>query len=180
MCAYIHLFSEISELIDFRQIDGHTNPHTQTLHVPELPISDACFHPSRTSILLAGPRPFYYTYDLQSGTSHRSPRGLWGTTFTNKRSTDTNAKLQNRTFSPTGDILAVTGRRGYIHVVDWKDGASGGQVIGSVKANSSVKSIRWNNQGELLSLSEDSEVYGMSLHGGALGGGRMMAAIGAS
>ena len=175
MCAYIHLLAEISELIDFQQIDGHTNPHIQTLH-----ISNTCFHPNGTSILLAGPRQFYYTYDLQSRTSHRSPRGLWGTTFTNKRSTDTNAKLQNRTFSPTGDILAVTGRRGYIHVVDWKGGASEGQVIGNVKANSSVKSMRWNNQGELLSLSEDSEVYEMSPHGGALGGGRMMAATGAS
>ena len=141
------------------QIDGHTNPHIQTLHIPELPLSNACFHPSGTSILLTGPRPFYYTYDLQSGTSHRSPRGLWGTTFTDKRSTDTNASLQTCSFSSTGDMLAVAGRRGYIHLVDWKATASGSQVIGSVKMNSSVKSIWWNNQGELLSLGEDSEVY---------------------
>jgi len=56
-------------------------------------------------------------------------------------------------------MLAVAGRRGYIHLVDWKATASGSQVIGSVKMNSSVKSLWWNNQGELLSLAEDSEVY---------------------
>ena len=43
--------------------------------------------------------------------------------------------------------------------MDWKATASGSQVIGSVKMNSSVKSLWWNNQGELLSLGEDSEVY---------------------
>ena len=43
--------------------------------------------------------------------------------------------------------------------MDWKAGASGSQVIGSVKMNSSVRSIWWNGQGELLSLGEDSEVY---------------------
>ncbi|KAF8139808.1 WD40-repeat-containing domain protein [Boletus edulis] len=62
-------------------VDGLTNPHAQTLHIPSLPLTNAMFHPSGSSILLTGPRPFYYTYDLQSGTSHRSPRGLWGTTF---------------------------------------------------------------------------------------------------
>ena len=144
---------------EFWQVDGHTNPHIQTLHIPELPLGNACFHPSGTSILLTGPRPFYYTYDLQSGTSHRSPRGLWGTTFTDKRSTDTGASLQTCSFSPTGEMLAVAGRRGYVHLVDWKATASGSQVIGSVKMNSSVKSLWWNNQGELLSLAEDSEVY---------------------
>ena len=56
-------------------------------------------------------------------------------------------------------MLAVAGRRGYVHLVDWKATASGSQVIGSVKMNSSVKSLWWNNQGELLSLGEDSEVY---------------------
>ena len=143
----------------FLQIDGHTNPHIQTLHIPELPLSNACFHPGGTSILLTGPRPFYYTYDLQSGTSHRSPRGLWGTTFTDKRSTDTDASIQTCSFSSTGEMLAVAGRRGYIHLVDWKAAASGSQVIGSVKMNSTVKSLWWNKRGELLSLAEDSEVY---------------------
>ena len=70
-----------------------------------------------------------------------------------------NASLQTCSFSSTGEMLAVAGRRGYIHLVDWKATAAGSQVIGSVKMNSSVKSLWWNNQGELLSLGEDSEIY---------------------
>lgn len=141
------------------QIDGHTNPHLQTLHVPELPITNATFHPSGTSILLTGPRPFYYTYDLQSGASHRSPRGLWGTTFSNGTTSDTGSSIETCAFNATGEILAVAGRRGYVHLVDWKSAATGSQVVGSVKMNSTVKSLWWNNDGELLSMAEDSEIY---------------------
>ena len=66
-------------------------------------------------------------------------------------------------FSPTGDILAVAGRRGHIHLVDWNSGA--GQVVASLKMNAGVKSLWWSkgNGGgerqELLTLGENSEVY---------------------
>ncbi|KAG1809767.1 WD40-repeat-containing domain protein [Suillus plorans] len=139
-------------------IDGLTNPHAQTLHVPSLPITNAVFHPSGTSILMTGPRPFYYTYDLQSGASHRSPRGLWGTTFSSGRG-DQGASMEISSFNPTGDILAVAGRRGQVHLVDWRSGAA--QVVGELKANTNVKSLWWSKAGtdELLGLTEDSQVY---------------------
>ncbi|KAG1814317.1 WD40 repeat-like protein [Suillus subaureus] len=139
-------------------IDGLTNPHAQTLHVPSLPITNAVFHPSGTSILMTGPRPFYYTYDLQSGASHRSPRGLWGTTFSSGRE-DQGASMEISSFNPTGEILAVAGRRGQVHLVDWRSGAA--QVMGELKANANVKSLWWSKAGagELLGLTEDSQVY---------------------
>jgi U3 small nucleolar RNA-associated protein 18 len=114
--------------------------------------SAALFHPSGQSLLVSGPRPFFYTYDLHSGTSQHHARGLWGTTFNNL--TDGTAVLQRRrkrgadgeaggrgdaesmsltSFSPHGDMLAVAGRGGYVHLVDWKSGA--GQVIGSLKCS---------------------------------------------
>jgi U3 small nucleolar RNA-associated protein 18 len=37
-------------------------------------------------------------------------------------------------FSPSGELLAVAGHNGYIHLVDWKSGA--GQVIDSLKCAS--------------------------------------------
>ncbi|EGN94195.1 hypothetical protein SERLA73DRAFT_115150 [Serpula lacrymans var. lacrymans S7.3] len=139
-------------------IDGLTNPHMQTLHIPSLPLSNAVFHPDGSSILLTGSRPFYYTYDLQSGASHRSPRGLWGTTFSSDR-TAQGATMEMCAFNPTGDILAVAGRRGYIHLVDWRSGTA--QVTGELKANTAIKSIWWarGGRGELMSLGEDSQVY---------------------
>ncbi|EPQ61287.1 WD40 repeat-like protein [Gloeophyllum trabeum ATCC 11539] len=139
-------------------IDGHSNPHLQTLHIPSLPLTNALFHPDGSSVLLVGPRPFYYTYDLQSGTSRRSPRGLWGTTFTNN--TNAAESMETCAFSPDGSVLAVAGRRGAVHLVDWQSG--GGQVVGSVKMNAGVKSVWWARGGEgreLMTLSQDSEVY---------------------
>ncbi|THH12967.1 hypothetical protein EW146_g7197 [Bondarzewia mesenterica] len=143
-------------------IDGHTNPHLQTLHIPSLPVTTAQFHPSGSSILLTGQRPYYYTYDLQSGATVRSPRGLWGTTFNTSNPSAQDQSMEICAFNPTGDVLAVAGRRGYVHLVDWKSGA--GQVVGSVKANAAIKSLWWARgvaagARELMALGEDAEVY---------------------
>ena len=64
-------------------------------------------------------------------------------------------------FDPTGEVLAVAGKRGYVHLVDWRSGA--GQVVGSVKMNSGVKGVWWSRgssgRNELMSLGQNSEVY---------------------
>ncbi|KAI0367456.1 hypothetical protein BV20DRAFT_950183 [Pilatotrama ljubarskyi] len=137
-------------------VDGHTNPHLQTLHIPSLPITNAMFHPGGTSVLLTGPRPFYYTYDLQTGATQRSPRGLWGTTFSNINQAAQDGSMEICAFDHTGSVLAVAGRRGHVHLVDWR--AGGGQVVGSVKMNTGAKSLWWSGE-ELMTLGEDSEVY---------------------
>ncbi|KAF9042256.1 WD40-repeat-containing domain protein [Panaeolus papilionaceus] len=139
-------------------IDGHLSPLISTLHVPTLPIlnsSSVLFHPSGNSMLLSGPRPFFYTYDLQTGTSTMHRRGLWGSGFDDssilssapsrkRRKEDGKGRgerqntetIQHAAFSPaTGSVLAVAGKGGNVHLVDWKSGA--GQVIGSLKCTSS-------------------------------------------
>ncbi|KAJ3839760.1 WD40-repeat-containing domain protein [Lentinula raphanica] len=190
-------------------IDGHTSPLLQTLHIPSLPLSSqssVTFHPSGSHLLLTGSRPFYFIYDLQSGTltsSDQSKHGLWGNRFE-----DTSATLQapvasrkrgrtrgtgvdestggaigshhhNNSSAPgmevtafepsTGSVLAVAGRGGYVHLVDWKSGA--GQVIGSLKCSNGgggVKGLWWTSAGSKLDsgtrdyltvLTGDSEVY---------------------
>jgi len=121
-------------------------------------MTSALFHPAGTSVLLTGPRPYFYTYDLQSGSASRSPRGLWGTTFSGDQMKE--GSMEICAFNPTGEVLAVAGRRGYVHLVDWRSGT--GQVVGSVKMNSAVKGVWWARGGagsELMSLGEDAEVY---------------------
>jgi U3 small nucleolar RNA-associated protein 18 len=192
------------------QIDGHTSPLLQTLHIPSLPLSQSSvtFHPSGGSLLLTGSRPFYFVYDLQRGEmQHKSGRGLWGsfdtttsvTTSHRKRgrgrgtdvaSQDTagNAEGMDITaFNPSGDMLAVAGRGGNVHLVDWKSGA--GQVVGDLKCGQSVKALWWTGAGadggELAALTADSEVYLWDIgerrclrrwkdEGGFRGSGRMM------
>ncbi|KAG8834272.1 hypothetical protein FRC18_002293 [Serendipita sp. 400] len=142
-------------------VDGKTNPLLQTVHIPSLPIGSAVFHPSGSTVLLTGPRPFFFRYDLQSGVCSKSPRGLWGT-FTSKVD-DGEHSLEISVFSPAGDVLAVAGRQGRIYLVDWKSGSP--QVIASFKMNTPVKSLWWNpaasvtEQQELYTLGENSDVY---------------------
>ncbi|GJN92625.1 hypothetical protein Rhopal_005660-T1 [Rhodotorula paludigena] len=160
------LFSATSDRrLRLFQIDGTTNPLLQTLHVPELPIQAAAFHPSGSSVLLTGSRPFFLSYDLQTGQTLRSPRGLLhaGLGGSDRASTGGSGGLERFRFSPgAGDVLALAGRRGYVHLVDW--GASGvsrgGQVLGEVKMNAPVVGLAWQRDGrELVTLGEDSDVY---------------------
>jgi len=66
-------------------------------------------------------------------------------------------------FNPSGDLLAVAGRRGYVHLAHWPHtggGGGAGQVIGSVKANAGVRALWWLPNGrELMTLGEDAEAY---------------------
>ncbi|KAF9007849.1 WD40-repeat-containing domain protein [Cyathus striatus] len=140
-------------------VDGHTSPLLSTLHVPSLPITSptsAVFHPLGNSILLTGPRPYFFTHDLQSGATVKHSRGLWGTTFSSinesvngsrkrsrsaKNGGDSGEGISLTAFSPyTGDMLAVAGRGGYVHLVDWKSGA--GQVVGSLKCGATGGGIQ--------------------------------------
>lgn len=71
--------------------------------------------------------------------------------------------MEKCAFSPSGEVLAVGGRRGYVHLVDWT--AGGAQVVGSVKMNAGVRALwwahgRWGEAGRtLMTLAEDSTVY---------------------
>ncbi|KAF7298031.1 Methyltransf-2 domain-containing protein [Mycena chlorophos] len=159
-------------------VDGHTSPLLHTLHIPTLPLlqSSATFHPSGNSLLLTGQRPFYFVYDLQRGEmQHKAGRGLWGSFDSSatvaaprkrSRGRDHNHNnngasaegLEITSFDPRGEVLAVAGRGGKIHLVDWKSGA--GQVIDDLKCGAAVKSLWWgSDDGSLVALDNDSYVY---------------------
>ena len=69
--------------------------------------------------------------------------------------------MEHCAFDPSGSVLAVAGRRGYVHLIDWRSGAA--QVVGSVKMNSGVQSLWWNRHSgsdassELMTLGADAE-----------------------
>ncbi|KAG9017873.1 hypothetical protein FRB93_004684 [Tulasnella sp. JGI-2019a] len=164
-------------------IDGLTNPLLQTLHTPSLPITNAQFHPSGQSVLLTGARPYYVCYDLQSGAAIQSPRGIWSSAVSSSTDgmADGDRSMEISRFSDDGRMLAVAGRRGHIHILDWGKGSSGanGQIITTLKMNSGVKDLVWcgsagsgtgilgdtgsmiggSRRPQLMSISNEGEVY---------------------
>ncbi|KAG8986186.1 hypothetical protein FRB90_004163, partial [Tulasnella sp. 427] len=107
-------------------IDGLTNPILQTIHTPTLPITNAQFHPSGQSVLLTGARPYFVTYDLQSGSTMESPRGLWSSSsVTEDGKAQGDRSMEIAKFSDDGKLLAVGGRGGYVHLLQCGSGGSG-------------------------------------------------------
>ncbi|KAE8537612.1 hypothetical protein D1P53_006320 [Cryptococcus gattii VGV] len=142
--------------VKFFQIDGHTNPTLLTLHIPSLSLSKLTYHPSGTSLLLTGSRPFYYTYDLSSQKCLRSPRNLFGSVAS--REGDAPNELSRHTFSPDGSLLAVAGRRGAVSILSHS--TSGGGVGGM------VADLRSGRGGTATALSFSSNGKYLSVLGG--------------
>jgi U3 small nucleolar RNA-associated protein 18 len=142
--------------VRFFQVDGHTNPTLLTLHIPSLKLEKATFHPSGSTLLLTGPRPFYYTYDLPSARCIRSARNMFGSVPT-PTSPQT---LVRHAFSPDGTMLAIAGRRGAVSVMHWNGGV--GAVIAELRSGrgGGVEGLVWAGQDELWVLGgrEGSEV----------------------
>ncbi|ODN99333.1 hypothetical protein I350_07504 [Cryptococcus amylolentus CBS 6273] len=135
--------------VRFFNIDGHTNPTLLTLHLPSLPLSKSTFHPSGTSLLLTGSRPYYYTYDLASQRCLRSPRNLWGSSPSPSAPND----LSRHRFSPDGSLLAVAGRRGAVSVLEW--GPSGaGALVAELRSGrgGSISALDWSASGKQLNV----------------------------
>jgi len=140
-------------------IDGHTNPSLLTVHIPSLPVTTAHFHPSGSSLYLAGPRPFYYTYDLATQRCIRSPKSLFGNT-TSSQSANASRNLEKVAFSPDGSVLAVAGRRGVISLIAWAAGGAG-QLVGTLNSGRTggIRDLVFMKGGrELWVLGEGSEV----------------------
>ncbi|SNX82520.1 related to UTP18 - possible U3 snoRNP protein involved in maturation of pre-18S rRNA [Melanopsichium pennsylvanicum] len=135
------------------QIDGKTNPLVQTIHVPDLPIQHASFHPSGSSVLISGNRPFLFAYDLQAGRVVRSIPWRGSGSLNGQSSAEddgaelrlSDAKFQPHTAEEGNRLLAIGGRRGVVHLLDWgRSGAAGGTRIGGVRMNSPLAGFSWD------------------------------------
>ncbi|KAL7422468.1 U3 snoRNP protein [Cryptotrichosporon argae] len=136
--------------VRFFNVDGHTNAALVTLHIPSLPLSRTTFHPSGSSVLITGPRPYYYTYDLAAQRCVRSPRTLFGSV----PSPSSPQTLARHAFSPDGALLAVAGRRGAVSIVEWLGGGAAGAVVAELKSGrgGAVADLAWSADGRELTV----------------------------
>lgn len=162
------------------QVDGKTNPMLESLHVPDLPIKTALFHPSGTSVLIAGPRPYLYAYDIRTGkTLCSSPWRGSGRVVSSAAGTEADAGAERDLsfvrFQPgaSSRFVAVGGRRGQVHLLDWGAGAAGqtgGQRVGELRMNAPLAGMAWAagngsggldgvNEHRLLTLSTEGRIH---------------------
>jgi U3 small nucleolar RNA-associated protein 18 len=148
------------------QVDGNTNPLLETLHIPDLPLQSALFHPSGSSILLSGPRPFFYSHDLESGRTIKStPWRGFGSSAHGAEEKDLSTVCFQKTagVEDNRSILAIGGRRGAIHLLEWGSvgGSGGGSLIGSLHMNAPLAGLTWDSSrsNSLVSLSTFGTVH---------------------
>ena len=169
------------------QIDGNTNPLLQTLHLPDLPVQHASFHPSGSSVLISGTRPYLYAYDLQAGRVIRSSPWRGSGSLMSQSTGDDGVErdLSLARFQPnSGDggnrLLAIAGRNGAVHLLDWgRSGAAGGARIGGLRMNAPLAGMCWSpivsdeslgvnvggGSSSTSSSSSDVELMTLSTHG---------------
>ncbi|ESK97867.1 cgi-48 family protein [Moniliophthora roreri MCA 2997] len=144
-------------------IDGHLSPLLQTVHIPSLPLtsqSSVQFHPGGTQILLTGSRPFFYVYDLQSGALSGGAGRKRGRNQNQNGSGSGSGSMDISSFSPTGELLGVAGRGGYVHLVDWKaSGTSGVKGLWWVPPSVLPSEEGGDARTHLAVLTGDSEIY---------------------
>lgn len=173
--AHVLLTASRDRRVRLFQINGTNNPLLETLHVPDLPIKTAQFHPSGSSVLIAGPRPYLYAYDIRSGkTLCSSPWRGAGRIVSSAAGTEADAGAERDLsfvrFQPGGAsrLVAVGGRRGQIHLLDWGAGAAGqmgGQRIGELRMNAPLAGMAWaatpgqDSEHRLLTLSTEGRVH---------------------
>ncbi|WFC94109.1 U3 snoRNP protein [Malassezia brasiliensis] len=146
------------------QINGSTNPLLETLHVPDLPIKTAQFHPSGHSVLIAGNRPYLYAYDIRSGKTIRSSpwRGA-GKMVSSAGGAEVDAGTERDLsfvrFEPGAEARLVA-------IVDWGAGGvtanGGGQRIGELRMNAPIAGMTWapsTSTPRLLTLSTEGRVH---------------------
>lgn len=162
----------------FQLDDGSKSKLLHTLHIPDLPISNSMFHPSGTSALISGSRPYFYSYDVSTGQAYKS--SPWrGNKDADELGLESEKDLSLARFQPNSDgdstgsgssILAIGGKAGNLHLLDWgrsnnkiSSGSSisslGSRIL-SLRQNSPIRGICWDkdeksNGNRLVSLSLD-------------------------
>ncbi len=109
-------------------VDGHTSPLLQTLHIPTIPFtsqSSVSFHPSGTHLLLTG--NVRTTPCTTSNLGPQNTQRAMGNAILHPGIAKAEC-MEITAFSPTGEMLAVAGRGGMC--ILWTGAAGAGRSSG--------------------------------------------------
>jgi U3 small nucleolar RNA-associated protein 18 len=144
--SQLMLTAGLDKTLRLFSIDGVDNPKVQSIFIRDLPIMSAEFFKTREEIILAGRRPFFYSYDLISGKVVKIPRILGR----KERS------FERFALSPNGDYIAFHGNDGYIVLLSGKTK----QWVANMKMNGAIRNLSFTPDSKyLLSSGEDGDLY---------------------
>ncbi|DAZ97903.1 TPA: hypothetical protein N0F65_012166 [Lagenidium giganteum] len=140
------LTAGLDKTLHLFQIDGTTNTKVENVFVKDLPMTDAKFTMNGTRVVMAGPRSYFFSYDLDAGLVTKIP----GNTGRKER------KMEKFAVSKSGDSLVFMGSDGYLSVHSGRSY----EWIGNMKMNGDVKAATFcENDRYLLSTGSDGQIY---------------------
>ena len=108
-------------MVRLYSIDGTTNRHLRTTHLPSHPIHSASFINAATELLATSRRPFLYTVNTETGQATK----VGGVAGRGERS------WERHVASVEGEWVALLGDKGVVSVLDAKSKQWVGQLVGS-------------------------------------------------
>eukprot|EP00605_Chrysophyceae_sp_TOSAG23-4_P001037 GSChrysophyteH1.ASY1.ANO1.1140.1 assembled CDS len=150
-CMQFHQNSSVlmtggaDRFLRFFQVDGDRNEHLLGVRFNELPISKAAFLGGGGEVVLSGRKPFFFSYDTDSGKVTKVP-GLMGKDV---------KSYENMLVSPKGTRLAFLGQGGYVHIADGRTKS----WIGDVKMNTAARCAVFSDENSLFSSGLDADIY---------------------
>lgn len=132
------------------QVDGKTNPKIQTVNFENFPIKCARFSPDGREFLVGSQHhPHLFVYDMMAG---KIAKVRWN------RSVEAGVGTNSQTFevSPDGQLLAVRGRAGAVHLLS----ARTKEYLRSLKMNEECRALKFSKSGaQLYTHGDGGEVY---------------------
>ena len=129
----------------FFQVDGDRNEHLLAVRFNDTPITCASFVGSTGQVVLSGRKPYFYSYDTESGKVTKVP-GLQGKQL---------KSYEHMLVSPEGTRLAFLGTGGYVHIADARSKA----WTGDVKMNTAARAAVFSDENTLISSGMAADIY---------------------
>ena len=129
----------------FFRVDGDKNEKTLSVRFNDMPISCATFLGNSSQVVIGGRKPFFYSYDCESGKVTKVP-GLMGRGLKSH---------ENMIVSPEGSRIAFLGAGGYVHVACGKNKT----WQCDVKMNTAARAATFEDENTLITSGLDADVY---------------------
>jgi U3 small nucleolar RNA-associated protein 18 len=143
--APVLLTAGLDKTLRLFHVDGKENARLQAVHFADLPIYSAQFTPDGQRIYLSGRRPFFYAYDLVTGTASRVA-GLQGHA--------TVKSLESMYIGSNGELVFLGGD-GTLVIVDERTR----HWVADMKMNGSARHAAFVDEHTLVSAGTDGFAY---------------------